>query len=48
VIVVVLVVEEGDILCLSVADKCIASGTVYGNMERRYDNQDARCMDYGK
>jgi hypothetical protein len=45
---VVVVVEGGDILCPSVADNCIASGTVFGNMERRGDNQDARCMDHGK
>jgi hypothetical protein len=43
------VVGEGrDILFLSVSDNCTALGTVFGNMERRGDNQDARCMDYGK
>ena len=41
-------VEGGYILCLSVADNCIGSGTVFGSMERLGDNQDARCMDYGK
>jgi hypothetical protein len=39
--------EEGDISCLSVADKFIASGSVFGNMERLGDNRDARCTDYG-
>ena len=42
------VAEGGDILCLSVADNCIESGTVFGNMVRRGDKQDARCTDYGK
>ena len=48
VVVVVVVVAGGDILCLSVAYNCMASGTVFGNMDRRGDHQDARCMDYGK
>jgi hypothetical protein len=44
----VVMMEGRDILCLSVADSCIASGTDSGNMERRGDNLDARCMDYDK
>lgn len=43
-----MLVEGEDIVCLSAADNCIASRAVFGNMERRGDNQDARCMDCGK
>jgi hypothetical protein len=31
-VVVVVAVVEGDVVCLSVADKFIASGSVFGNM----------------
>jgi len=41
-------VEGGDILFLSVAANCIASGNVFGNIGRWGDNQDARCVVYGK